>query len=194
MILRDALTELVAAVDKVLEAARSDDKTPLENALALREDASFFGREGTSFDVVVFGDLNRFNGLNDTNGHDAGDTAIGHVGKMIKERIIEPCKAKAFHPSGDEFVILLSQDCLPNFISLAPSFGECLFQYDGESLKTGMSFGYAITGGEDDFETLRLRAETACQYAKTLGDGVCIEWTEEIERESLTHLRERLKG
>jgi hypothetical protein len=54
-----------------------------------------------------------------------------------------------------------------------------------------MSFGYALNEGEVDFDALQMRAENACQYAKSQGDGVCVEWTEEIEQESLIHLRER---
>jgi hypothetical protein len=54
-----------------------------------------------------------------------------------------------------------------------------------------MSFGYAISEGEIDFSTLLARAETACQYAKLQGDGICVERTEEMEQESLIHLRER---
>ena len=42
MNLKDALDVLKTALDNVEQAARADDKTPLQNALALNESKSFF--------------------------------------------------------------------------------------------------------------------------------------------------------
>lgn len=191
MNLQESLNTLEEAVKKVIEAANSDDKTPLYNALALRKDAESFGKSDKNFDVVIFGDLNRFKGLNDQFGHKAGDIAIEFVGEMIQTLIVEGCSAKAFRQSGDEFVILLNSKDLESFKSSINSFEVCEINYEDKSITTAMSFGYALSKGEVDFDTLQMRAENACQYAKSQGDGVCVEWTEEIEQESLIHLRNR---
>src|SRR5215211_1126531 len=98
---------LESAVKEVVAAALSDDKTPLPNALALRAAASRVGTGGDNPDVVIFGDLNRFKGLNDQFGHIVGDAAIRFVGVLIASLVVKECKAQAFRSSGDEFVILL---------------------------------------------------------------------------------------
>jgi ribosomal protein S27AE len=54
-----------------------------------------------------------------------------------------------------------------------------------------MSFGYAIKDGKTSVSDLLERAEMACQYAKAEGDGFCVGWSEEIQRNQLINLRER---
>lgn len=190
MNLQEAIEALEKAVKEIARAALSDDKTSLGNALALREAASLVGTGGDNPDVVVFGDLNRFKGLNDRFGHEAGDAAIYEVGELIQKWMVTECHAQAFHRSGDEFVILLSNQFLEKFKAVAPFFASCTFQYEGETRKTAMSFGYSISQGEADFSVLVNRAETACQVAKSQGDGVCVEWSDEIERQAIDILRD----
>ena len=52
-----------------------------------------------------------------------------------------------------------------------------------------MSFGYAISDGKTNFSDLLERAETACLTAKSKGDGICVEWTEEVELNALVEKR-----
>jgi diguanylate cyclase (GGDEF)-like protein len=191
MNLQEAITALQLAVDEVIRATLSDDKTPLGNALALVKVASLVGTGGDNPDVVIFGDLNRFKGLNDQFGHAAGDEAINQIGKLIQKLLVEECQALAFRRSGDEFAILLSSHSLEQFKARLPSFASCSFQFEGETLKTAMSFGYAVSQGEAGFADLLTKAETACQVAKAIGDGACVEWSEEIELQAVENLRDR---
>jgi diguanylate cyclase (GGDEF)-like protein len=191
MNLQEAIRALEDAVKEVARAALSDDMTPLRNALALREVASSVGAGGDNPDVVVFGDLNGFKSLNDQFGHATGDAAIGRVGQMVKELLMERCQAQAFRRSGDEFVILLSSSALAEFKDVTTAFASCSFQFENETRRTAMSFGYAISRGEVSFADLLSRAETACQVAKSRGDGACVEWTEEVERQAIFNLRDR---
>ena len=190
----DTPKRLAQALADVAAAALSDDKTPLGNSFALSEAASLVGAGGDNPDVVIFGDLNRFKGLNDQFGHIVGDAAIGYVGGLIFDLLVKGCQAKAFRRSGDEFVILLSSRELEKFKTITASFSSCSFEVSGETRKTAMSFGYAISRGAFSFEDLLSRAETACQVAKGLGDGVWVEWTEEIEREAVDNLRDRCRN
>jgi len=190
-VLRDAeasVSILQEAVQSVIQTALTDDKTPLKSALALQQRFSSTTDE-SSFDVVVFGDLNRFKRLNDKFGHAAGDYAIGYVGAMIQELFVEKCRAQAFRQSGDEFVILLQREFLESFKSSAGNFAECKFEFEGQQIKTAASFGYAIRQDDIDFDTLLKRADTACQTAKRQGDGSYVEWTNKIEQESFVTLR-----
>lgn len=54
-----------------------------------------------------------------------------------------------------------------------------------------MSFGFAAGDGKTVFGDLLKRAETACLTAKNQGDGVCVEWNEEIERNALKGFRHK---
>ncbi len=191
MNLRETIEQLGQAVEEVKQAAVVDDKTSLKNALALRDESVLIDRGESGFDVIVFGDLNRFKTLNDAHGHDAGDVAIREVGERIRRTVIERWKAKAFRLSGDEFVILLKRNLIKKFLQETSSFAEILFSHGEESLKTAMSFGYAISDGKTNFNDLLKRAETACQNAKNQGDGICIKWTKAVQRNALVSFRVR---
>ncbi len=178
------------AVANIVRAALSDDKTPLGNSLALEKTTSLVGTGGDNPDVVVFGDMNRLKGINDQFGHVVGDAAIRHVGELIKD-VADECNAQAFRRSGDEFIVLLCNRSLERFKDQVSVFSSCDFQSDEKQYRTAISFGYALSLGEIDFTDLLARAETACQIAKSQGDGKCVEWTEEIERQAIDRLRER---
>lgn len=182
---------LEIAVKEVVESALTDDKTPLRNALALREASSHVGAGGDNPDVVVFGDLNDFKRLNDEFGYDAGDAAINEVGRLIQERLVDKCKAQAFRLSGDEFVILLSSRFLDAFETEAGSFASCLFPFNETSIETAMSFGFAVSQGEASYAELQTNAEIACKVAKSQGNGKCVKWSEEIKRSLTDRLRAR---
>jgi len=191
MNLQEALNSLHLAVQELAKAVVIDDKTPLGSALGLAEVSSLVGTGGENPDVVVFGDLNRFKGINDRFGHAAGDVAISTVGNLIQELFVQGCNAQAFRRSGDEFVILLSANRLEDFKSHLKSFAPCPFNFEGIIHLTAMSFGYALTEGEIDFGVMLARAETACQSAKAEGDGICVAWSRELEQDVLIHLRDR---
>src|SRR2546423_5452790 len=191
MNLQEAINALQQAVGEIAKAALSDDRTPLGNAFALSQFTSSVGAGGDNPDVVILGDLNRLKALNNQFGLIVGDAAIGHVGGLIFNLLVEGCRAKAFRRSGDEFVILLSSNQLDRFKSVVPSFASCAFEVNGETRKTAMSFGYAVSEGEASFNDLLSRAETACQIAKSKGDGIWVEWTEEVARDAIESLRDR---
>ncbi|MGA9997255.1 MAG: GGDEF domain-containing protein [Pyrinomonadaceae bacterium] len=192
MNLREAIEQAIERFSEdVRSAVFADDKTPLPNAIALREEADRIDDGSSKYDVVVFGDLNRFKGLNDSYGHEAGNIAINQAGENLYRLAIEKLQAQAFRHSGDEFVLLLQQAKLKDFISETSSFSEISFTHGKESLKTAMSFGYAINDGSVNFDELLKRAEMACQYAKDRGDGACVGWSEEMQRNPLVNLRDR---
>lgn len=183
---------LELALKKVVEAASSDDKTPLGNALALSEAASLVGTGEGQFDVVIFADLNELKRLNYLHGLDAGDAAISKVGELINRQLVEECQAKAYRRSGDEFVILLSSRSLEQFKNKLSFFASCSFPFNEEILSTSASFGYAVSRGEYSFADLLAKAESACKkVAKYKGGGAYAEWSEKIEPQSMSTFRDR---
>jgi len=190
VILKDALDALRIAFANFEQAARSDDKTPLQNALALSEAKETFAATEDKPNIVVFADADRFKAINTAHGQPGGDAAINQIGILIQEFFVKDCQAQAFRPSGDEFVILLHSKFLDTFKAATKSFAACQVQFDEKSFSVGVSFGYAVSDGNLEFEKVMSRAEAACKKAKMEGSGTCLEWTEEIEQTVFKGLRE----
>lgn len=188
MNLDEAIGQLEQLVAEIRRVSFADDKTSLGNALALAQEEQLINEGTSEFNVIVFSDLNDFKHLNDLYGHDAGDVAINKVGETIRKIVIEDLQAKAFRQSGDEFVILLRQDLVERFLLRASTLGNIAFSYNERELMTAMSFGYVHSDGRTSFKDLLARAEAACQSAKAKGDGACIEWVEEMERNPLIRI------
>lgn len=195
--LRIAFAPFIAlqnALENLERAARADDKTPLQNAFALSEAREVFAKTVESADVIIFADINDFKNINDTYGYYAGDTAIRRVGELMQKEFVEDCRAQAFHPSGDEFIVLLRRDSVEKLRLAMPAFKDCpvaFFDADqGEKKFTvSVSFGIAFNDDVSDFQRLHSRAEMACKKAKTSGGGKYLEWSEELERNRLEPLR-----
>lgn len=106
MKLQQEIDKLALQVVEVSKAARTDNLTPLGNALALTEQSQRCLSEGRYY--YFFGDINGFKLINDTHSHAAGNAALTAVGESLQLR----CKAMgamAFRKSGDEFVLLVPE-------------------------------------------------------------------------------------
>lgn len=161
MSLDEAIGRLEKLIAEVRQASLIDDMTPLGSLLALRQEGRLINAGLSKFSVVVFGDLNDFKNLNDEFGHEAGNIAIRSVGETLQETIAKANQGMAFRQSGDEFVILLKQESLQEFLSGARSFAKIHFSHKQEKLSTAMSFGYSLSDGKTSFEDLLERAEIA---------------------------------
>ena len=188
MNLDEAIEGLERLVAEVRNASLTDDKTRLGSALALRQEGRLVNEGKSQFDVIFFGDLNDFKHLNDLHGHDAGDVALTEVGEVIRKLIVDELEGKAFRLSGDEFVILLNQNSLTSFLSVATSFSRIRFSYNRKPLETAISLGYVLNDKKASFDELLGRAEIACQLTKAKGESVCIEWTENIKHNPLVRI------
>jgi len=206
MILKDSLDSLEITLapflalkrelDNLNKAARSDDKTPLQNALALSEAEEKFAISNESANVVVFADIDKFKNVNTEYGQDVGDTAITQIGELIKSEFIEKFQSEAFRVSGDEFILLFNQAQLNQFKLQTASFEKCEVSFfdsdtaEEKKFTVKVSFGIVLYEADCDFRKLRNRAEMACKKAKTLTDQRFCDWTEELERNQMRELRE----
>ena len=158
------------------EAATTDLLTGLPNRRAIEEWANkqLKGAARHGFPVwVVLGDLDSFKGINDTFGHEAGDTVLRSFANTLKRltRISDMCGRLG----GDEFLIVISHVSADN-VELAMNrfrevFSALSFPFVGQSVSPTASFGVAGSESGDlkDFNALVRKADEMLYEAKRAG-------------------------
>jgi diguanylate cyclase (GGDEF)-like protein/PAS domain S-box-containing protein len=169
-------SETRRAHEQMWRLAHHDALTGLPNRLladeALRETLSASQAAGRSF-AVLFIDLDRFKAVNDTHGHDTGDSVL----REAAHRIAGSVRAGDLvsRRSGDEFVVLLREvsdqaeaDAIAGRVRAAMTLPMVL---DGNTLHVGCSVGVAVYPVHGDCPVQLLRhADHAMYRAKA---GVC---------------------
>ncbi|HEY1976866.1 MAG TPA: EAL domain-containing protein [Candidatus Baltobacteraceae bacterium] len=168
----EAAKKLEASLRK---AAYTDALTGLPNRTPFLQSVSTAMSEvraGTRSYAVFFIDLDRFNMVNDTLGHIAGDELLKLVARRLRETL--PPDAMVARLGGDEFVVLAPVD--PSGIEpiarlLLESFKRPIV-LESRSLRIGASFGIVDIGGEYSRPDELLRdADIAMFHAKLAGRG-----------------------
>lgn len=129
------------------EQAMRDALTGLLNRRAfqerLREESDRAMRYGEEFALILL-DLDRFKAINDTFGHDSGDTVLAWVGRMLTEHT--RAADAPFRVGGEEFAILAPATS----VEVAAALCERLVETISEAkppvdfdLRVTMSAGYA---------------------------------------------------
>jgi two-component system cell cycle response regulator len=158
------------------ELALTDPLTSLPNRRAIEgwasRQLSGAARYGFSF-WVALADLDHFKTVNDTHGHDAGDTVLKAFSQILKSksRRSDICG----RIGGEEFLFVLTHTTKED----AKRVIECVrleleatkFNFNGNSLTVTASFGVAgFTGTKPpDFNRLVAQADLALYSAKRLG-------------------------
>jgi diguanylate cyclase (GGDEF)-like protein len=158
------------------ELALTDALTNLPNRRAIEEWAarqlSGAARYGFSF-WVALADLDHFKAVNDTYGHDAGDTVLKAFSQILKtkSRRSDICG----RIGGEEFLFVLThatEDDAKRVIDCIRTELEATkFNFGGNSLTVTASFGLAGFVGTrtPDFNRLVAQADTALYSAKRQG-------------------------
>jgi len=122
--------------------------------------------------ALLYLDLDRFKIINDTCGHQAGDTLLGQLGALLKSRIRwRDCLARL---GGDEFGVLLESCSLDEAMrsaeSLVQAIDEFKFNWEDRSFKLTVSVGVVpITSDNVDVAAIVNAADSACSAAKEAG-------------------------
>ena len=152
-------------------AAFTDELTGLPNRAYLRDRAANAIAEGTSIQLYLI-DLDRFNIVNETFGHDAGDELLQMVAKRLSELDI----GTPIRLGGDEFVLLVSHGAENRGIEQRIiDVLQLPFSLRGVEFYLGASIGI-VTGSEDyrhADEYLR-DADIALYEAKRAGRGCAV--------------------
>ena len=112
--------------------------------------------------VLYYLDLDHFNPVNDTYGHDMGDKLL----KAVAERLLKCIRSNdfAFRIGGDEFALIISAEmedslCMQTKMRIVQSL-LLPYEIDGKTLHIGASCGYAVYPLEtEDTGKIRILAD-----------------------------------
>lgn len=128
------------------------------------------------YGAVLFLDLDNFNTLNDTRGHDTGDQLLINVAHRLRQSLREADTVARL--GGDEFVIVLENlgEDRSAAATLARDFGDRLckdiarpYRLKGEDYVCTASLGVCLFDGDETVEHLLKNADMAMYRAKDSG-------------------------
>ena len=153
---------LSGMVDELYEAARTDKLTGLLMRAAFEKD---YCRLQDGWNALVLIDCDHFKTVNDSLGHDAGDTVLKSVADVIKRtiRAIDvPCRW-----GGDEFVLLLTRTAAADAQVVAERLRHAAAAADLSGVT--LSVGVTIAERDEPLATALRRADAAMYSAKRAG-------------------------
>jgi diguanylate cyclase (GGDEF)-like protein len=162
------------ALDRVADfqhLAMQDSLTGLFNRRAfgasMRRARSRMARRQTPVSMVMI-DLDHFKSINDTYGHDKGDTVLARVARILTDTMRRT--DDVFRWGGEEFVILMEETAADEAGLVADRLRALIEQAEMIKGRTvTASFGVAqLLPGEDDTEFFH-RADAALYDAKDMG-------------------------
>ena len=162
------------AHEAALVASRTDPLTDLPNRRRILEllDEALSGNEATAsgFCVAVI-DIDRFKAINDTHGHETGDTVLRHFAGICRERVRS--QDVLGRMSGEEFRLVLPRakagDASGIIGRIRDGFPPARLTGEGIRLACTFSAGIAEARPGDDRSSILRRADRALYAAK--GEG-----------------------
>ncbi len=152
----------------------TDEMTSLKNKGALtRAINEFLADETSSKGLMFMLDIDRFKGINDTYGHDIGDSVIAQLGQFLGKKFQNNEIVGRF--GGDEFIIFIKNiDDVQTAQSIAAEIVEGAsvnVSLPEASEKVSVSIGIAIYRGlEKNYSEIFKKADTALYTAKANSD------------------------
>ena len=168
------IRELEVELDKTTSLVHEDFLTGTLNRRGM-EDA--FQREfaraertRTPLCVALF-DIDYFKRLNDTYGHDAGDEALIHLVRVVKETLRPTDVIARF--GGEEFIIILPQtgveEGTKTMTRLQRELTKKFFLHKNEKILITFSAGIALRQQDESADAIITRADQALYKAKAAG-------------------------
>ena len=173
----DTLSARREAEDRLRHDASHDRLTGLHNRAWVTEHLQWRierARRLGSYDfALLFLDLDRFKVVNDSLGHDAGDTLLIAVSRRLSDQLRRADSVARL--GGDEFVVLLDDADEGRSRQVAERLVDALgapFQIGDQSVQSGASIGVARAGpGYRRADEMLRDADIAMYHAKAAGKG-----------------------
>jgi diguanylate cyclase (GGDEF)-like protein/PAS domain S-box-containing protein len=188
------ISVLKTAEERLQRMAFYDGLTGLPNRVLFRDrlehEITVSHRYGQRA-AVLFLDLDRFKYVNDTLGHEAGDSLLKIVAERLRETVRENDTVARL--GGDEFTLLLrdvksGEDAAMVAANIVRRMAESIF-VAGQEAHVGASVGIAIYPEDGrDFETLTKHADTAMYHAKESGRGQFRFFTDAMDYRARTRM------
>ena len=165
---------LEAKLQHLSELVREDQLTGSLNRRGLDDvferETARADRRGTPLCIAML-DLDDFKKLNDTYGHIAGDAALKHLVKIVKDTLRSMDVIARF--GGEEFLILLPETTVEaatqTMVRLQRELTRHFFLHDNEKVLITFSAGVALRHPNEDQGALVKRADEAMYKAKKTG-------------------------
>ncbi len=142
--------------------------------------------------ALIYLDLNGFKDVNDSLGHDLGDSLLIEVGRRLKDCLRQQDLVARL--GGDEFAILLHPRSLDDAKVVAERMLQRLrhpFHLKGKSILIGASLGIAPVKGAVrglNFSQLLTQADIAMYQAKQQGSDAVVVFGEEMQHAAIARL------
>ncbi|MGZ3158254.1 MAG: GGDEF domain-containing protein [Burkholderiaceae bacterium] len=165
---------LESKLEQMSELVREDQLTGSLNRRGLDDvferEVARSERRHTPFCIAML-DLDDFKKLNDTHGHLAGDEALIHLVKVVKETLRTMDVIARF--GGEEFLIMLPdtplEEATHTVTRVQRELTKQLFMHNNERLLITFSAGVALRGPNEEQAALIKRADEALYKAKRAG-------------------------
>ncbi|WP_228535464.1 GGDEF domain-containing protein [Noviherbaspirillum malthae] len=166
--------ELESKLQEMSELVREDQLTGSLNRRGLDDayerEAARATRRKTPLCVALL-DLDDFKRLNDTYGHTAGDEALIHLVRVIKDTLRSMDVIARF--GGEEFLVVLPETPLEEAVQtvtrIQRELTKQIFMYDNQKLLITFSAGVALRRDDEEQTELIKRADEALYEAKRAG-------------------------
>ena len=189
------ITERLTYQEKLRRVAEYDALTGLANRNLFQDrlQQAFYTSERTNSQVVVmFMDLDGFKDVNDSLGHDSGDTLL----KLVASRLLNELRSgdTVARFGGDEFVILLSDDNSDQYSdAIAAKIVNAIgkpYPIDGQDVFVTASVGIA-SGNHSDCspEQILKQADAALYLAKGEGKNNFQVFNDALDQESKARIK-----
>ena len=171
---QEKIRKLQEELSELSEAVRVDQLTGVLNRRGLDEamtrEMARAQRGGGLLSVALL-DIDNFKSLNDTYGHNVGDTALQHLAKVIQTTMRPTDVVSRF--GGEEFVILLPDTDLEAAVSTVKRLQRALtkqfFLGNNEKLLITFSAGVALLKKDETEAAVIHRADQSMYLAKRTG-------------------------
>jgi diguanylate cyclase (GGDEF)-like protein len=159
---------------KLVEMAATDSLTGTLNRRAgmmrIEEELSRQKRSGEQISCLML-DIDHFKKVNDTYGHQAGDTVLARFAAVLRDSLRKHDIICRY--GGEEFIVLLPETDLESAIVTAQKICDCTHKNSTTYRDTGIivtvSIGVAQLQQDESVDSLIWRADEALYHAKSSG-------------------------